>query len=57
MKRDYLTRLIVSRAAIDMEEIQKILSKKYKIELRDALCQLIPKGDYRDFMLALIAVT
>ncbi|CAO2827021.1 unnamed protein product [Amaranthus hypochondriacus] len=57
MKRDYLARLIVSRAAIDMEEIQKILSKKYKIELRDALCQLIPKGDYRDFMLALIGIT
>ncbi|XP_021715224.1 annexin-like protein RJ4 [Chenopodium quinoa] len=48
-----LTRLMVSRAEIDMGDIQKVFRKKYGMELRDAICQAIPAGDYRDFMLAL----
>lgn len=52
-KKGSLARLMVSRAEIDMSEIQKIFRKKYGLELRDAICQAIPAGDYRDFMLIL----
>lgn len=48
-----LTRLMVTRAEIDMDDIQKLFRKKYGVELRDAICQAIPAGDYRDVMLAL----
>ncbi|XP_031258651.1 annexin A3-like [Pistacia vera] len=52
-----LGRVIVSRAEIDMDEIQRIFKKKYGMELRDAICESIPSGDYRDFLVALATKT
>ncbi|KAJ8763205.1 hypothetical protein K2173_025590 [Erythroxylum novogranatense] len=48
-----LSRMIMSRAEVDMNEIQGVLQKKYGTELRDAICERIPSGDYRDFLVAL----
>ncbi|KAL9247075.1 hypothetical protein vseg_020545 [Gypsophila vaccaria] len=51
--RGSLTRLMVSRAEIDMGDIQKVYKKKYGVELKDTICQVIPAGEYREFLLAL----
>ncbi|XP_058086580.1 annexin D8-like isoform X2 [Magnolia sinica] len=48
-----LARVMVSRAEIDMDEIQSVFHGKYGLKLEDAICESIPKGDYRDFLLAL----
>ncbi|KAF3441168.1 hypothetical protein FNV43_RR15080 [Rhamnella rubrinervis] len=48
-----LLRLLVSRAEVEMDEIRKAYKNKYGIELRDAICESIPSGDYRDFLVAL----
>lgn len=48
-----VARVLVSRAEVDMDEIQRIFKKKYGMELRDAICESIPSGDYRDFLVAL----
>ncbi|KAH7522739.1 hypothetical protein FEM48_Zijuj07G0170500 [Ziziphus jujuba var. spinosa] len=48
-----LARLLVSRAEVEMDEIRTIYKNKYGIELRDAICESIPSGDYRDFLVAL----
>ncbi|KAF8395519.1 hypothetical protein HHK36_019467 [Tetracentron sinense] len=49
-----LLRVIVSRAEVDMDEIQSVFKKKYGKELRDAISESIPNGDYRDFLVALV---
>ena len=51
--RGVLARVMVSRAEMDMDEIQRIFKIKYGVELREAICDSIPSGDYRDFLLAL----
>ncbi|EXB31240.1 Annexin D8 [Morus notabilis] len=50
-----IERVMVSRAEVDMDEIQRVYKKKYGIQLRDALslCENIPSTDYRDFLVAL----
>lgn len=48
-----VARVLVSRTEVDMDEIQRIFKKKYGMELRDAICESIPSGDYRDFLVAL----
>lgn len=47
--------MLVSRAELDMDEIQRVFKKNYEIEIREAICDHIPSGDYRDFLLALAA--
>ncbi|XVF30768.1 hypothetical protein REPUB_Repub16aG0087200 [Reevesia pubescens] len=51
--RGALARVMVSRAEIEMDEIQRVFKIKYEVELREAICESIPSGDYRDFLLAL----
>ncbi|XVF56849.1 hypothetical protein PTKIN_Ptkin06aG0153400 [Pterospermum kingtungense] len=51
--RGALARVMVSRAEMDMDEIQRVFKMKYGVELREAICDSIPSGDYRDFLLAL----
>ncbi|KAK9291269.1 hypothetical protein L1049_009457 [Liquidambar formosana] len=55
--KDALVRVMVSRAEADMDEIQRIFKKKYGMELRDSICESIPCGDYRDFLVALAIKT
>jgi hypothetical protein len=54
-KRDMgtLARTLVSRADIDMDEIIRVFKEKYEKELGDVICECIPCGDYRDFLVAL----
>ncbi|KAH7571685.1 hypothetical protein JRO89_XS04G0117600 [Xanthoceras sorbifolium] len=52
-----LARVIVSRGEIDMDEIQRIFRRKYGMELRDAISESIPAGDYRDFLVDLVSKT
>ncbi|XP_043702002.1 annexin A13-like [Telopea speciosissima] len=49
-----LAHVIVSRAEIDMDEIKVIFKKKYGIELKDAISENVPSGNYRDFLVALV---
>lgn len=51
--RGALARVMMSRAEIDMDEIQDFFKKKFGMELRDAISEAIPSGDYRDFLVAL----
>ncbi|WRX24636.1 Annexin repeat - like 9 [Theobroma cacao] len=55
--RGALARVMVSRAEMDMDEIQRVFKIKYGVELREAICDSIPSGDYRDFLLALATKT
>lgn len=52
-----LARVMVGRAAIDMDEILRVFRKKYGMELREAICESLPSGDIRDFLLALASNT
>lgn len=52
MRNRTMTRVMVSRGEIDMGDIQRVFRKKYGLELKDAICQNIHSGDYRDFLLA-----
>ncbi|XP_059646490.1 uncharacterized protein LOC132293161 [Cornus florida] len=48
-----LARVMVSRAEVDMDEIQGVFKKKYGMELKDSICESISSGDYTDFLVAL----
>lgn len=48
-----LARTLVSRADIDMDEIRRVFKEEYEKELVDVICDDIPSGDYRDFLVAL----
>lgn len=52
-----MARVLVSRAEIDMDEIQSVFKKKYGMELRDAIFQSTSSGDYRDFLVSLATKT
>ena len=55
-----LARVMVSRSAVDMDEIQRAFKKKYGMEVREAMCESesnIPSGDYRDFLVTLATKT
>ncbi|KAE8710325.1 DCD (Development and Cell Death) domain-like protein [Hibiscus syriacus] len=51
--RGAVTRVMVSRSETEMDEIQKVFKAKFGVEPREAICESIPSGDYRDFLLAL----
>ncbi|XP_068502066.1 uncharacterized protein [Phaseolus vulgaris] len=46
-------RALVSRAEVDMDEIRRVFKEKYDKELADVICEGLPSGDYRDFLVAL----
>ncbi|XP_059290990.1 uncharacterized protein LOC132044510 isoform X2 [Lycium ferocissimum] len=48
-----LIRIMVSRQAVDMEEIQVAFNKRHGADLKNAICQNIPQGDYREFLVTL----
>jgi hypothetical protein len=43
----------MSRADVDMDEIQRVFRKKYRKEVKDVISESIPSGAYRDFLVAL----
>ncbi|XP_030518806.2 annexin A3-like [Rhodamnia argentea] len=52
-----LTRVMVSRAELDMSEIRRAFKRKYGVDIQDCICQSIVCGDYRDFLVALATKT
>ncbi|XP_051132341.1 annexin D8-like [Andrographis paniculata] len=52
-----LARVMVSRAEVDLDDIQRIFKNKYGVELETSICENIPEGDHRDFLLALARKT
>ncbi|RDX89131.1 Annexin A13, partial [Mucuna pruriens] len=48
-----LARALVSRAEVDIDEIRRVFKEKYEKDLADVICEAIPSGDYRDFLVAL----
>ncbi|KAJ4979571.1 hypothetical protein NE237_010351 [Protea cynaroides] len=52
-EKSTLARVMVSRAEIDMDEIKVVYKKNYGIELKDAISERIPSGNYREFLVAL----
>lgn len=44
---------MMSRAEVDMDEIQKVFKKKYGMELKSAIYDSVPAGNHRDFLVAL----
>lgn len=55
--RSALTRVMVSRAELDMSEIQRAFKRKYGVEIQECICQSIACGDYRDFLVAMVTKT
>ncbi|XP_008797322.1 annexin A13-like [Phoenix dactylifera] len=48
-----LTRMMLGSAEVDMEEVKSAFLKRYRKKLEDAICESLPDGDYRDFLVAL----
>lgn len=48
-----LERVLLSRAEVDLDEIQRAFKGKYGIQLTEAICERIFCEDYRDFLVAL----
>lgn len=48
-----LARTLVSRVDIDMYEIRRVFKEEYEKELADVICDDIPSGNYKDFLVAL----
>ncbi|XP_022842831.1 annexin D8-like [Olea europaea var. sylvestris] len=48
-----LIRIMMSRAEVDMDEIQKVFKKKYGMELKSAIYDSVPAGNHRDLLVAL----
>lgn len=48
-----MVRVMLSRAEVDMDEIQRELKKKYGLELKNVMRETIPRGNCRDFLVAL----
>ncbi|KAF9592285.1 hypothetical protein IFM89_013511 [Coptis chinensis] len=49
-------RVIMDRAGIDMDDIQRVFKTKYGMELRDAIYEGVASGDCRDFLVALASM-
>ncbi|XP_010528747.1 PREDICTED: annexin A13-like [Tarenaya hassleriana] len=48
-----VTRIMVSRGDIDMDDIKREFTGKYGVQLKDSISENIPCGFYKDFLLAL----
>lgn len=53
MDKRALARVMVSRAEIDMDQIQAIFEKKYGMKLKDAITESTLPEDYKEFLIAL----
>ncbi|OVA12291.1 Annexin [Macleaya cordata] len=52
-----LTRVMISRAEIDLDEIQTVFKYKFGMELRNAICESIKSDEnQRDFFVALTSI-
>ncbi|KAF3324116.1 annexin D8-like protein [Carex littledalei] len=49
-----LSRVIIGSEDVGMGEVKRHYEKTYGKKLKDAICDRIPVGDYRDFIVALI---
>ncbi|KAL3535975.1 hypothetical protein ACH5RR_004436 [Cinchona calisaya] len=52
-----MMRVMVSRAEVDLTEIQGVFKKKYGVELKIAVRESLPSGDYRELVFALATKT
>lgn len=48
-----LARVMVSRAEIDLDQIQSIFKQKYGMKLKDAISESTLAEDYKVFLIAL----
>ncbi|CAI9097495.1 OLC1v1033934C1 [Oldenlandia corymbosa var. corymbosa] len=55
--KDAVIRVILSRAEMDMDEIQRAFKKKYGLELKNAISESEAPGDYRELLIALATKT
>ncbi|THU58833.1 hypothetical protein C4D60_Mb03t18610 [Musa balbisiana] len=53
--KDALTRVVVSRSDVDMEEIKAVYEKQYKAKLEDKIAKNT-RGNYRDALLSLVGM-
>lgn len=53
LEYEALTRVMVTRAEVDMEDIKAMYREKYGISLEQAICKQT-SGSYRDFLLQLV---
>lgn len=53
--KDALTRVVVSRSDVDMEEIKAVYEKQYKAKLEDKIVKNT-RGNYRDALLSLVGM-
>lgn len=53
MDKGALARVMVSRAEIDMDQIQGIFEKKYGMKLKDAITESTLPQDFKEFLIAL----
>ncbi|XP_072978455.1 annexin D8-like [Typha angustifolia] len=49
-----LTRAILGSTEVGMDEVKSVFEKKYGNKIKDAICNSVPEGDYRDFLATLI---
>jgi annexin D len=49
-----LSRVIIGSEDVGMGEVKRHYEKRYGKQLKDAICDHIPVGDYRDFIVALV---
>ncbi|KAI3523091.1 hypothetical protein L1887_01147 [Cichorium endivia] len=52
-----LERITISQSETEMNEIRKIYKSKYGMDLRDAIIESIPIGDFRDLLVGLTTKT
>ncbi|KAK6139750.1 hypothetical protein DH2020_026510 [Rehmannia glutinosa] len=52
-----MARVMISRAEVNMDEIQRDFKKKYEVELKNVIFESIPEGNYRDFLVAMATKT
>lgn len=50
-----IERVMVSRVEADMGEIERELKKKYGVDLKGMICEIVPQGNERDLLLAMAA--
>lgn len=51
-----LTRVMMGSTSAGMKEVRSSFERRYGRKLQDAICESLPDGDYRDFILALTSI-
>ncbi|CAM8877284.1 hypothetical protein QQ045_019745 [Rhodiola kirilowii] len=57
LKKSTVARVVVSRADLDMGEVQRVYAEKYALTLLDSISRRLPCGDFRDFIATLVSRT